>query len=163
MRHFLLTTILLIGSICTYAQVVRYSYKPLAAEGCRMSYSVTKQDTSYYIIATVSSDRMKFLKESTMMIRTFKDEILKLDGTLIDNDTESAGLVSGNIVIPVTEIKSTAQFKITPKQFELLQQGVKKIRLSTIPIKHERTFKKDKIGKKLYNFFIEQQKEEDDF
>ena len=43
------------------AQTVGYTYKALAAEGCNMKYSVAKQDTIYSIVATVRSDRMKFL------------------------------------------------------------------------------------------------------
>lgn len=53
------------------AQTVGYTYKVLAAEGCHMKYSVAKQDTIYSIIATVRSDRMNFLNEPTMKIRTF--------------------------------------------------------------------------------------------
>ena len=35
-------------------------------------------------------------------------------------------VISGNIVIPITEISSTAQFRITPQQFEILNEGVAK-------------------------------------
>ena len=45
----------------------------------------------------------------------------------------------------------------------LLKKGVAKIRLSTIPIEHERTFAKDKIGKKLYQFFLKQKNKDNDF
>ena len=45
---------------------------------------------------------------------------------------------------------------MTREQFELLREGVAKVRLSTLPIEHERTFKKDKLGKKLYNFYLHQ-------
>ena len=83
-----------------------------------MKYSVAKLDSTYYIIATVKSDRLNFLKESTMLLKTFDGEVIKLYGNLIGNSSESAGLVSGNIVIPITEISSIAQFKITPKQFK---------------------------------------------
>lgn len=145
------------------AQTVGYSYRPLAAEGCSMKYSVTKQDTAYYIIATVKSDRLNFLKQSTMLLKTFDGEVLKLNGSQISSSSETAGIVSGNIVIPITSISSTAQFKISPQQFELLRKGVAKIRLSTIPIEHERTFAKDKIGKKLYQFFLKQKDKDNDF
>ena len=43
------------------AQTVGYTYKPLAAKGCTMKYSVAKQGTEYSIVATVRSDRMIFL------------------------------------------------------------------------------------------------------
>ena len=98
-----------------------------------------------------------------MMVRTTDGTVLKFSGELLDNETQSAGIVSGNIVLPVSSIKSTAQFKVTPEQFESLKDGIIKVRLSTIPIEHEREFKKDKIGKKLYKFFIEAQNKENDF
>lgn len=162
-KFLLLVSFVLVSILYSNAQTVGYTYKPLAAEGCYMKYSVAKQDTIYYIIATVRSDRMKFLKESTMMIRTFNGDVMKLNGYLIDNGTETAGIVLGNMVLPVTEISSTAQFKIIPEQFEQLKSGVAKIRLSTIPIEHERIFKKDKIGKKLHKFYIEAKNKENNF
>ena len=145
------------------AQSVSYTYRPLAAEGCSMRYSVAKQNDKYYIIATVSSDRLRFLKESTMMVRTTDGKVLKFMGELIDNDTETAGFISGNMVIPVTSIISTAQFEVLPEQFESLKDGVVKVRLTTIPIEHEREFEKDKIGKKLYEMFLKTKNKEDDF
>lgn len=157
--------ILLMFSIghLSYAQTVSYTYKPLATEGCSVTYSVARQDTTYYIIAIVESDRLNFMKESTMLVKNFDNEILELKGNLINTDSESTGIISGNIVIPVTSINSTAQFRICPEQFDFFQKGVSKIRLSTIPIEHERTFTKDKIGKKLYHFFIEQKNKYSDF
>ena len=99
------------------AQTVGYTYKPLAAEGCSMKYSVTKQDTTYYIIATVKSDRLSFLKEPIMLIKNFDGQVIKLYGSNIGNGSETGGVLIGNIMCPVTEISSTAQFKITPEQF----------------------------------------------
>lgn len=150
-------------ALTSKAQTVGYTYKPLAAEGCTMRYSISKQDTLYYIIATVKSDRLKFLKESTMMIRTFNGEVIKLEGALIDNDTQSVGVMSGNIMIPIAEISSTAQFIVTPIQLASLKVGVAKVRLSTIPITHERSFKKDKIGKKLYELYLKEKNKDDNF
>lgn len=159
----LLTLAIILTTLTLKAQTVGYTYKPLAPEGCSMKYCISKQDTTYYIIATVSSDRLKFLKESTMMLRTFKGEVFKLEGTLIDNDLQSIGIMSGNLMIPVSAITSTAQFKITPAQLESLKNGVAKIRLSTIPIEHERNFKKDKIGDKLYKLFLKEKVKDDTF
>lgn len=145
------------------AQTVSYGYKLLAAEGCYMRYSVAKQDTIYSIIATVRSDRMNFLNEPTMKVRTFKGKYLELKGDVIGSGSQSMGIVSGNMVIPVTEISSTAQFRITPQQFEILNEGVAKIRLSMTPMNHERTFKKDKIGKKLYQFYLKEKQKDENF
>lgn len=155
--------ILLIISYQSNAQTVGYTYKALAAEGCNMKYSVAKQDTMYSIVATVRSDRMNFLSEPTMKIKTFSGKYLELRGTVIGNGSQSAGIISGNVVIPVTEISSTAQFRITPQQFEILNEGVAKIRLSMTPMNHERTFKKDKIGKKLYQFYQKEKQKDENF
>lgn len=84
--------ILLILCLCwgllSNAQTVGYTYKALAAEGCNMKYSVAKQDTMYSIVATVRSDRMKFLSEPTMKIRTFSGKYLELKGTVIGNGSQ---------------------------------------------------------------------------
>lgn len=82
---------------------------------------------------------------------------------MIGNGSQSAGVISGNIVIPVTAISSIAQFKITPQQFEILNEGVAKIRLSMTPMSHERTFKKDKIGEELYRFYLKEKQKDDNF
>lgn len=145
------------------AQTVGYTYKALAAEGCNMKYSVAKQGTEYSIVATVRSDRMTFLSNPIMKIKTFTGEYLELKGTVIGNGSQSAGIISGNIVLPITEISSAAQFRITPQQFEILNEGVAKIRLSMTPMNHERTFKKDKIGKKLYQFYLKEKSQDDNF
>lgn len=152
----ILLMICLCWGLTANAQAVRYTYKALAAEGCNVKYSVVKQDTMYSIVATVSSDRMNFLSDPTMKIRTFSGKYLELKGTVIGNGSQSAGIISGNMVLPITEISSTAQFEITPQQFEILNEGVAKIRLSMTPMNHERTFKKDKIGKKLYQFYLKE-------
>lgn len=128
-----------------------------------MNYSVAKQDTTYYIIATVKSENLSFLKEPIMLIKNFDGQIIKLYGSNIVNSSKTRGILIGNIMCPDTEISSTAQFKITPEQFESIKNGISKVRLSTTPIEHEREFKKDKIGKKLYQFFLKQKNKDNDF
>lgn len=110
----ILLIICLFWGLTVNAQTVGYTYKALAAEGCNVKYSVAKQDTNYFIVATVSSDRMNFLSDPIMKIKTFSGKYLELKGTVIGNGSQSAGIISGNVVIPITEISSTAQFEITP-------------------------------------------------
>ena len=140
----------------SYAQTVSYSYKPLAEEGCCVDYSIAKQDSVYSIIVKVTSNSSLFLKEATMLLKTFDGEIIKFHGTAINIDSQSTNLASGNI-------NSTAQFIATPAQLELLKKGISKVRLSTSPIEHEREFKKDKIGKKLYQLFLKQKDKDNNF
>lgn len=162
-QYIVIASLLLSFAFPSIAQTVGYTYKALATEGCRMKYSVTKQDSAYYIIATVHSDRMNFLNEPTMKIRTFNDDVITLKGVVIRSGSQSAGIVTGNIIIPVTEISSTAQFAITPDELELLNSGISKVRLSMTPMDHERTFKKDKIGMQLYKFYLKAKAKDDSF
>ena len=148
---YILVFVLCLVSSNLTAKTAGFTYNALAAAGCTMKYSVAKQDTSYYIIATVRSDRMTFLSEPTMKMRTFNDEVITLSGVVIGNGSQSAGIVSGNIIIPITEISSMVQFKVSPEQFESIKSGIAKIRLNMTPMNHERTFKKDKIGRNSTN------------
>ena len=163
MKKVILFAIMFVWAVLSFAQSVSYTYQPLAAEGCSVMYTAAKQDSSYYIVVSIKSDRFQFLKETTMMIRNFNDEVLKLEGKHIGDGSETAGIVAGNIVLPVTEISTTAQFPITPEQMEILSKGVAKIRITAIPMNHERTFNKDKIGKKLYKYLKELTSNKDDF
>lgn len=158
MKNFIKSIIIAILSFSSIlfveAQNVHYIYKPLALEGCQVNYSVSKTDTMCYIVASVESDRMMFMENPTMKIKTFKDEVITLDGFVSSNLTTTTGVVVGNVIYPSPDVISTAFFAATPEQFELLSHGVAKIRLTMSPMNHERDFKKDKIGKKLYQFFL---------
>ena len=68
-----------------------------------------------------------------------------------------------NILAPISELRVTEVFPMTEKQVELLKNGVSKVSLSTLPIKHERSFNKDKIGRKLHDFFQADKDKENSF
>lgn len=146
-----------------WSQNVGYNYKALSKEACTVRFNVIRQDTAYFIITTVMSNRMTFLNNPTMKIRTFKDSVLTLSGNNIGSGSTSAGIVAGNVIAPITSIYTNAQFPVTPEVFELLRDGVAKIRLSMMPINHERVFKKDKIGGKLYELYLKVKEESENF
>lgn len=163
-RYIIIAILMVAGFNFGMAQTVRYLHKPLSAEGCHVEYNVSKQDSLYYIIATVTSDRLVFLDNPTMKIRTFKDDVITLEGDAIGNrNGASFGYSFGNVGISESEIKSTAQFYITPDLFLLLKDGVAKVRLSMRPMNHERTFKKDKIGVALYQLYLNAKDQDDNF
>lgn len=137
----------------TYAQSVSYSYRPLAAEGCYVKYTANWQEGKPYLIVSVRSDRMKFVVEPVVLLKTTDGETIRLEGAPLDISSQSIGITSGNLIIPIQEFNATAQFSITPEQIELLNKGISKVRISLVPMNHERTFSKDKIGKKLYKAF----------
>lgn len=153
--------ILAILPACSSA--VSYTYRPLAAEGCTVTYSIAKQDTMYSIVAKVKSDRMIFLNKPVMKIKTFNDEYLELQGEVLSGRNSSYLVNISNIYMPIESILAIAQFSITPEQLESLQNGIAKIRLPMHPVNHERTFRKDKIGKKLHQLYLIAKEKDDDF
>ncbi|MCQ2199277.1 MAG: hypothetical protein MJZ19_06100 [Paludibacteraceae bacterium] len=163
-KYIFVATIMVIHVSSAFAKSVKYTYKPFSEEGCEMEYSVVNQDTSYFIIATVMSDRMYFLDNPTMKVRTFDNYVITLHGKVIGNTTETSnGYVIGNAVNSTPIVKSTAQFPITPDVLELFKNGVYKVRLSMRPMSHERCFKRDEIGKSLYQLYLEEKYSEENF
>ena len=160
-RAIVLIVCLSFAPFSSATKPVKYLHKVLTLDGCYVEYRVTKQDPYFYIVVAVNSDRLRFLSEPTMKVRTFKDEVLTFSGSLIDTSNSPWGLVTGHMVLPFDDILSVAQFIVTPDEFEKLKSGISKVRLSMTPANHERTFNKDKMGKKLYKLYLEAQK--DDF
>lgn len=163
-KYLIITLITLVNVIMTEAKTTGYIHKPLAAEGCQMEYNVTKKGDDYYIIVTATSDRLYFLENPEMKIRTFENEVISLKGEVEGNNRgSSAGYIIGNTVISSTEIKSSALFQLTPEQFIVLSHGIAKIRLSMRPMNHEKEFRKDKIGHDLYQLYLNEKKKDEEF
>ena len=49
---------------------------------------------------------------------------------------------------------SEAKFLVSKEQIMQFKKGIKKLRLNTSPKYHERAWRKDKIGKKLFNAYM---------
>ena len=164
MRKLLFSfAIVMIGILSAIAQPVGYSHKAFLPDGCVVNYLVVIQNDSCFIEVNFDSDQSKFTDQPTMMIRTFADEVFKLNGSnpvcvvqskLVERDGETK-VVSG--------FYSTVRFNIEPSQMEALKNGIAKVRLSTTPYEHEREFKKDKIGKKLYERYLKEKDKDSNF
>lgn len=164
MKKIILFLVFLLTAVFADAQKsVGYLHKALAAEGCEASYSVVSQGSEYYIIARISSDRLVFTENPTMMIRTFDDEVLTFEGVSLSSNTTTGGFLVSTIILPISEIQSLAQFPVTPEQFEILRHGVAKIRLTMAPMNHDKTFKKDVLGKELYKLYLQEKANAENF
>ena len=142
---------------------VGYTHKPLAAEGCEVSYSISQQSEDLFIIVSISSDRLVFTDTPTMKMRNFQGDIIEFNGKSLSTQSESAGVLVNNIVLPITELKAMAQFKIEKEQIPFFESGIQKVRITTIPLVHEKTFTNDVIGYWLYKKLGEALKANDDF
>lgn len=133
---------------------VGYVYRPLAEEGCEVSYSAVKEHDRLYIVASVLSENLKISENPVLMLKNFNGDVIRLVGEEVSTQTGSGyGVTYPTMGITVIgrEINAMAKFKIDESQLHLLLCGIQKIRLSTVPITHEITFKDDEIGNKLYD------------
>jgi hypothetical protein len=136
------------------AQRISYNHKVLMMEGCTNVFTVVKQQEKFYIVVTVNSYRLNFLNPPTFKVKTTDGEVLEFVGNVINESKKTSGAVYNGIGGVETYNISTAQFEVTPEQFEKLSVGIKKIQLSTVPYVHEKNFKKDKLGKKLHKAYV---------
>ena len=146
---FIALTALLLS--CGSAKSISYTHKPLAAEGCSVSYSALQQNGQLFIVVTVKSERLVFSDTPTMMLKNFNGGVLKLEGMNLQSRTETSGVLIGGMVLPVSELNALAQFPVALGDIEFFKSGIAKVRLSTVPIVHEKTFSKDVIGWDLYS------------
>jgi hypothetical protein len=89
-----------------------------------------------------------------MMLKNFNGDVLKLYGYNLQTRSETAGVFVYNIMIPVSELHATALFPITNADIEFFKPGIAKVRLSTVPITHEKSFSIDVIGTHLYKALL---------
>lgn len=131
---------------------VSYHHNSLMAEGCEVTYSAILHDNQKFILVEVNSDRLVFIDSPTMLLKSNDGEVITLKGQSITSNKATGAVMISNVMVPYSQIKAYAEFPISDEDIEKLKDGVIKIRLTTVPITHEREFKKDKIGKKLYKF-----------
>jgi hypothetical protein len=135
---------------CGSSKSVSYTHKPLAEEGCSVAYSALQQDGQLYIFVTVKSDRLIFNDTPSLMLKNFEGGVLTLEGVNLQSRTETSGMVISNVFVPISEVKAMAQFPVDATDIDFFKSGISKVRLSTVPIVHEKSFSSDKIGKYLY-------------
>jgi len=167
MKKTIVLSLCLLVASTALAQSVSYTHKAFSPEGCTVRYTAMLHEDAPAIVVNVSSDRLVFDENPIMMIKLSDDEVIKLEGTLLRTDSKKSGIVFGvgdiGFIAPVTSLQTMALFPISAEQIEKLPKGVAKVRLSTIPIMHERYFKKDKIGNNLYLNFKELYETKTDF
>jgi len=154
----------LIVTLDLQAQTVSYTYRPLSPEGCTVSYTPSFVGDTAYIVVSVQSDRLVFSDNPTMMVRFFNtDQILQLEGKKLDATSSEGAVMVGYVFVPISEVKAMAMFKVSEQEMEMFKSGVERIRLSTLPITHDRTFKDDRIGQELYQNYQREKRKAKEF
>ena len=150
-RSLYLLALIAILASCGPAKSVSYTYRLLTEEGCTVSYSTVQNDDQLMIVVTVKSYGLVFNNHPTMLLKNFKGEVLKLEGMDLHARTETGGYLVNNVGVVITELSAMAEFPIDEKDIDFFASGVSKVRLSTVPIVHEREFDSDVIGNYLFS------------
>lgn len=163
MKKFLLRHIIFLLACFNFssgasAQTFTDSYKTIWGETYKLTFGVSYIKYSGFLIVEINSCGMSFKKEPKMKIISFNNEYLELDGFKTDDTKNNYGVIVGNIVYPVTKNSTMAIFPINNNFIDLIKNGISFLTLTMEPINFELSYKKDKIGKKIYKLYQKEQK-----
>ncbi len=163
MRKLLLFLCLLSLSLISRAQA---SYGDLFLVDYNVKINVSTVNESIYLTLIMTSASKKMTDEPKLLLRLMDDTVISLDGRLTDSTSKSDGAyMIGNIAVASNHFITEAKFPIRQEQMEQFAKGIKKLRLNTSPKFHEKSWRRDKIGKVLYEKYKDSSSNsfEDDF
>jgi F0F1-type ATP synthase alpha subunit len=113
-------------------------------------FSVKNVDGKIYLYTKMRTEKMDFENPPKIKIRTFADNIIELTGEKLTSQNDMVAIPIGVMIIPVSEKNVFARFAVTESEMELIKEGVKKLRVYTLPDSYDISFKEDNLGKKIY-------------
>lgn len=148
MKKIFLSLCLLALSLITNAQV---SYGDNFLVDYNVKINVSTENDSTFLTLIITSERLKMSDSPKLLLRLMDDTLFSLDGSLLSTSNKSEGAVMvGYTAVAINHFITEAKFPIAKDQIEQFSKGIKKLRLNTSPKYHEKEWKKDKIGKKLF-------------
>ena len=153
MKKILLLCLIVIPFSYCKAQV---SYGDRTWGNYNMKINLITEEDSIFLNIVYTDENKKLSDSPKLLMRLMDDSVISLDGTLLDSRSKSdGGAVIMGILFESNYFVSEAKFSISKAQVENLSKGVKKLRLNTSPKYHEKEWKKDKIGRVLYEKYKE--------
>lgn len=148
MRCLLIILLTVFPFITGKAQV---SYGENFLVGYNVKINLSTENDSTFLTLILTSERLKMSDSPKLLLRLMDDSVLSLDGYMLGSTNKSEGAVMiGNTAVAINHFITEAKFPITKDQIEQFSKGIKKLRLNTSPKYHEKEWRKDKIGKKLF-------------
>lgn len=152
MNRLLLSVFSLFLSSYVFAQV---SYGDITWGNYNMKIKVSTENDSIFLNVTYTNQRDKIVDVPKLLIRLMDDSTISLEGKLLSTSNKSGGgVVVSNVIVSSNYFISEAKFPISNEQIKSFRLGVKKIRLNTSPKYHEKEWRRDKIGKKLFEAYM---------
>ena len=170
---YALLSLFLISS-CATTQKAWYSSESVFAPTHATFYcSAISEEGQLYVVINIKSEQLQFIESPTMKLKNFNEEVLTLQGESLSSHTSTSGvpiygLDDSGAVVPggslvVSELSTMARFPVSEKDIPFFEPGIMKVRISTVPIVHEREFYQDKFGGWLYKELLKVKKQEEDF
>ena len=152
-KQLLLILLIACSSLSGKAQV---SYGDNFFVDYNVKINLSTENDSVFLSLILTSERLKMSDSPKLLLRLMDDNVISLDGYLLDSTNKSEGAVMiGYTAVAINHYVTEAKFPLTKEQVESLLKGVKKLRLNTSPKFHEKEWRKDKIGKILYKKYME--------
>ena len=153
MKRFLFL-LLICGSYLYGKAQISYGDNFLVDYNVKINLSTENDSTFLTLIFT--SESCKMSDSPKLLLRLMDDTVISLDGYMLGASNKNEGAVMiGYTAVAINHYVTEAKFPISREQAESLSKGVKKLRLNTSPKFHEKEWRRDKIGKKLYAKFKE--------
>ena len=147
-KKVILSISLIVFALTTYAQV---SYGDNFFVDYNVKINVSTENDSTFLTLIITSERLKFSDRPKLLLRLMDDSVISLDGIILSASNKSEGAVMiGYTAVAISHYITEAKFPITKDQIERFSKGIKKLRLNTSPEYHEKEWRRDRIGKKLF-------------
>ncbi len=120
-----------------------------------MKINVMTSNDSIYLNIIYTDQKKKLTDTPKILFKLLDNTTVSLEGKLLGNTNKSdGGVFVYGVLVEDNHHISEAKFPITKEQIEQFSKGIKKVRLNTSPKYHEKEWRKDKIGKILYNAYL---------
>ena len=141
---FLLLLTMSLVTSCASLLGIQYSYASFRAGSGMVRYTVFPDGNDLFLAVTLSSGQPLFFTENPVMtLQNFGGATITLKGTALGNSVALAGAESSTNYL-------SGQFKVEPEQVDFFRNGIRSVRITTVPTIHERSFYRDRIGRKLH-------------
>lgn len=134
-------------------KAVSYVHDPFGEQGCVVIMVPAISGQMACLVVSVQSESLSFGDEVMLEMEAMDGERTALEGLSLGRLLKLGLTPASGIIHPEGMERQTAQFYLDGASIRFLEKGVRSIRLDTRPAAHEKTFKKDKIGKKLFKAF----------
>lgn len=138
-----------------YVSMAQVNYGDLSFGSYNMKINLVTENDSIFLYVIFSAEKKYLSDDPKLLLRLMDDTVFSLEGKNLGRQSKSdGGIVIGGVYLDSNHVISEAKFPVTKNQIMQFNKGIKKLRLNTTPKYHEREWKRDKIGKQLYNKYL---------